>query len=78
MYARDDPIGWKQSTQFKKAFSVDVDIEFVGVWYVLNFLLEYISIHPMLRDTVASVGLIPREMVRLIEPASHSRDPNLY
>jgi uncharacterized protein (DUF2235 family) len=45
MYARDDPIGWKQSTQFKKAFSVDVNIEFVGVW-----------------DTVASVGLIPREM----------------
>jgi hypothetical protein len=32
MYTRDDPKGWKQSTAFKKAFSIDVDIELVGVW----------------------------------------------
>ncbi|RDX42988.1 hypothetical protein OH76DRAFT_1361801 [Lentinus brumalis] len=32
MYTRDDPTGWAQSTSFKKAFSIDVDIEFVGVW----------------------------------------------
>ncbi|KAI0053464.1 hypothetical protein FA95DRAFT_1531273 [Auriscalpium vulgare] len=32
MYTREDEIGWKQSTAFKKAFSVDVEIEFLGVW----------------------------------------------
>ncbi|KAH7926861.1 hypothetical protein BV22DRAFT_1008135 [Leucogyrophana mollusca] len=32
MYCRDDEIGWKQSVAFKKAFSINVDIEFVGVW----------------------------------------------
>ena len=32
MYTRTDEIGWAQSTAFKKAFSVDVDIEFIGVW----------------------------------------------
>jgi len=34
MYSREDEIGWRQSTAFKKAFSIDVDIELVGVWYV--------------------------------------------
>ena len=33
MYTRADEIGWRQSTVFKKSFSVDVEIEFVGVWY---------------------------------------------
>ncbi|KAJ7631645.1 hypothetical protein DFH06DRAFT_1223719 [Mycena polygramma] len=32
MYSREDEVGWKQSTAFKKAFSIDVDIELVGVW----------------------------------------------
>jgi len=32
MFSRDDDVGWKQSTAFKKAFSTDVEIEFVGVW----------------------------------------------
>lgn len=32
MFTRTDEVGWKQSTAFKKAFSIDVDIEFVGVW----------------------------------------------
>ncbi|KAF8962960.1 hypothetical protein BDZ97DRAFT_1920087 [Flammula alnicola] len=32
MYKRADNIGWEQSNEFKKAFSVDVPIEFVGVW----------------------------------------------
>ncbi|EIW87436.1 hypothetical protein CONPUDRAFT_149464 [Coniophora puteana RWD-64-598 SS2] len=32
MYCRDDEVGWRQSVQFKKAFSMNVDIEFVGVW----------------------------------------------
>ncbi|KAH9897658.1 hypothetical protein C8Q73DRAFT_787913 [Cubamyces lactineus] len=32
MYTRTDADGWKQSTEFKKAFCIDVDIEFIGVW----------------------------------------------
>nr|GAT46931.1 predicted protein [Mycena chlorophos] len=36
MYTRADDIGWKQSNAFKKAFSNDVDIEFVGVWDTVN------------------------------------------
>lgn len=31
-------MGWRQSSAFKKAFSVDVDIELIGVWLVA---LEY-------------------------------------
>ncbi|KAF8993795.1 hypothetical protein BDQ17DRAFT_1431501 [Cyathus striatus] len=36
MFTRADELGWKQSTAFKKAFSVDVEIEFVGVWDTVN------------------------------------------
>ena len=32
MYMRTDELGWRQSTAFKKAFSIDVDIDFIGVW----------------------------------------------
>ncbi|OCH95705.1 hypothetical protein OBBRIDRAFT_787909 [Obba rivulosa] len=32
MFCRADETGWKQSTAFKKAFSMDVDIDFIGVW----------------------------------------------
>ncbi|KAI0368948.1 hypothetical protein BV20DRAFT_434793 [Pilatotrama ljubarskyi] len=32
MFTREDELGWKQSTVFKKAFSIDVDIDFIGVW----------------------------------------------
>lgn len=32
MYSRADETGWKQSKAFKMAFSMDVHIEFVGVW----------------------------------------------
>ncbi|KIJ13818.1 hypothetical protein PAXINDRAFT_80411 [Paxillus involutus ATCC 200175] len=32
MYTKEDETGWNQSTSFKKAFSINVDIEFVGVW----------------------------------------------
>jgi hypothetical protein len=34
MYAQDDALGWEQSSAFKKTFSIDVDVEFLGVWYV--------------------------------------------
>ncbi|KAF5309618.1 hypothetical protein D9611_013957 [Ephemerocybe angulata] len=36
MYKRPDEVGWKQSNAFKKAFSIDVDIEFLGVWDTVN------------------------------------------
>ncbi|KAG5648766.1 hypothetical protein DXG03_000114 [Asterophora parasitica] len=36
MYTRVDDLGWKQSNAFKKAFSVDVPIEFIGVWDTVN------------------------------------------
>ncbi|KAF9492303.1 hypothetical protein BDN71DRAFT_1591710 [Pleurotus eryngii] len=36
MFQRADETGWKQSNAFKKAFSVDVDIEFIGVWGTVN------------------------------------------
>ncbi|KAG7095585.1 hypothetical protein E1B28_006316 [Marasmius oreades] len=32
MYTRTDQLGWEQSNAFKKAFSVNVTIDFVGVW----------------------------------------------
>lgn len=40
MYSRDDEEGWALSSKFKKAFSINVDIEFVGVWYVRDASLE--------------------------------------
>jgi uncharacterized protein (DUF2235 family) len=36
MYSQDDDLGWSQSTAFKKAFSINVDIEFMGVWDTVN------------------------------------------
>ncbi len=32
LYTQDDDEGWKQSRQFKETFSVDVAVEFLGVW----------------------------------------------
>ena len=32
MYNREDEDGWRSSEGFKKTFSIDVQIEFVGVW----------------------------------------------
>ncbi|KAJ6530931.1 hypothetical protein DFH09DRAFT_1183713 [Mycena vulgaris] len=36
MYTNEDENGWKQSNAFKKAFAIDVDIEFIGVWDTVN------------------------------------------
>ncbi|KAI6136035.1 hypothetical protein F5141DRAFT_4789 [Pisolithus sp. B1] len=36
MYSQDDGEGWKQSREFKNAFSIDVNVEFVGVWDTVN------------------------------------------
>lgn len=32
MYTQADDDGWKMSNAFKRTFSIDVDIEFLGVW----------------------------------------------
>lgn len=32
MYKRTSVLGWAQSTAFKKTFSIDVDVDFIGVW----------------------------------------------
>ncbi|KAF8066494.1 hypothetical protein FPV67DRAFT_1190302 [Lyophyllum atratum] len=36
MFQSVDDLGWKQSNAFKKTFSVDVKIEFIGVWDTVN------------------------------------------
>ena len=38
MYITTDEEGWKQSNAFKKAFSNPVDIEFLGVWQVIQHI----------------------------------------
>ncbi len=47
MYSRDDETGWTRSTAFKKAFSIDVEIEFVGVWYVSSSQRDTYTRHLM-------------------------------
>ncbi|KAH7912353.1 hypothetical protein BJ138DRAFT_1148508 [Hygrophoropsis aurantiaca] len=37
MYCQDDDMGWNQSRAFKKAFSINVDVEFLGVYSVGMF-----------------------------------------
>ena len=40
MYTKSDRVGWDQSNGFKRSFSVDVPIEFVGVWCVTTLALD--------------------------------------
>jgi hypothetical protein len=63
MFTSVDELGWKQSNAFKKAFSVDAKIDFIGVWLVASSLCKPISFSNFSdRDTVNSVGLIPRRL----------------
>lgn len=68
MYTRVDDVGWEQSNAFKQAFSTDVSIEFLGVWYVLDLCISPLGTildvyaHADNRDTVDSVGLIPKRL----------------
>jgi uncharacterized protein (DUF2235 family) len=75
MYTNADDDGWQQSNAFKKAFSNAVDIEFLGVWQVFpdtqafdrnTAVLTFFSVSFFFfflhRDTVNSVGLIPRRL----------------
>lgn len=64
IYTETDAFGWEQSTDFKQTFCIEVQIEFIGVWSVRYALLHF-EIHPtarLRRDTVNSVGLIPRHL----------------
>ncbi|KAL5633665.1 hypothetical protein ACGC1H_005769 [Rhizoctonia solani] len=36
MYQRDDKEGWEMSNGFKQAFSIDVEIHFMGLWDTVN------------------------------------------
>lgn len=61
MFTSVDELGWKQSNAFKKAFSVDVKIDFIGVWSVVfSYTITFANF--INRDTVNSVGLIPRRL----------------
>ena len=55
MYTRQDEDGLRQSLLFKRAFSIDVRINFLGVWYVARAMVQ-IPVSPPFRDTVESVG----------------------
>ena len=41
MFKRDDPIGWKMSNDFKRAFSVDVKVDFMGVFDTVSGVGEH-------------------------------------
>jgi uncharacterized protein (DUF2235 family) len=34
IYRRTDEFGWQQAREFKRTFSINVDVEFLGIWYV--------------------------------------------
>ena len=36
MYKRDDKEGWEMSNGFKQAFSIDVEINFMGLFDTVN------------------------------------------
>ena len=38
MYKKNDEESLKSSTMFKRTFSIDVRIKFVGVWYVIQHI----------------------------------------
>lgn len=46
MYARDDEEGLKLSMQFKRTFSADVKIHFLGVWYVTRPIVQLLPLTP--------------------------------
>jgi len=61
MYARSDQAGLDLSSHFKRTFSIDVRIKFLGVWYVVQHVDQLPISHPR-RDTVQSVGVIPKHL----------------
>ena len=61
VYQMEDDVGLEQSLQFKRSFSVEVRIKFIGVWYVTRSIVQP-SISFPFRDTVESVGLFEKRL----------------
>lgn len=57
MYTQDDAFGWEQSSAFKKAFSIDVDVEFLGVWWVV--VPFFVKHRPIFDQTQTGTQSIP-------------------
>ncbi|KAF7358959.1 DUF2235 domain-containing protein [Mycena sanguinolenta] len=65
MYTNDTEVGWAQSNAFKKAFSIDVDIEFVGVWVWFAGCHCDVGGGSVANDVVQNLARIPlRWMIR--------------
>ncbi|CAE6420883.1 unnamed protein product [Rhizoctonia solani] len=62
MFKRDDEEGWKMSNGFKRAFSVDVKIDFVGVFDTVNSVGKSCSPPPPYPYLILRIGIIPREL----------------
>jgi len=64
MYKNSTKKGYLQSEGFKRTFSREVSIEFVGVWVCANCsFLEFLLSKCLFQDTVSSVGIIvPRHL----------------
>lgn len=63
MYTRDDEFGWEQSCAFRNAFSIKVQVDFLGVWYCSTEVPVFPPHSCFIpRDTVNSVGLFPRRL----------------
>jgi hypothetical protein len=43
MYKKDDAAGRELSLRFKRTFSIDVRIKFLGVWYVMQLSIKSAS-----------------------------------
>ena len=67
MYMRVDKYGWDQSHEFKSAFSTDVSIEFIGVWYVSSF-----SNKAKKRKITRIAGILFRLLVLFVEDRCQS------
>ncbi|KAG8723002.1 hypothetical protein FRC09_005137 [Ceratobasidium sp. 395] len=65
MFKRDDEEGWKMSNGFKRAFSIDVKIDFLGVFDTVNSVGAFLHLSPRQSDIVIVcilIGIIPREL----------------
>ena len=61
VYAGDDEEGPEKSLQFKRKYSSNVIIKFIGVWYVVRPIGQLPVSFPF-RDTVESVGLAEKRL----------------
>lgn len=66
MYRREDTVGVEQSQDFRNAFSIKVQVDFLGIWCfpsVQNICFAPpLIILSILRDCVKAVGLFPHTL----------------